>query len=105
MNLNKRLVLESVPCPFYRLEPKSDVHLFLFCSYAKEVWIFARLRLESLCRRSYVEGLCGDDCGWPGGEVERISTMLWEIWRARCQSVFERKGKTTSVIVQEVMLL
>lgn len=103
VNLFRRKCSPNVMCPCCEKEAETLEHLLFFCDWAKRALFCCMLSVrvdcigfssfENWCLKWMVEDNSIDDrC------KSFLATMCWEIWKERCQCVFE-KHSTNPVLV------
>ncbi|XP_039141285.1 uncharacterized protein LOC120278609 [Dioscorea cayenensis subsp. rotundata] len=88
------------PCPLCGLEPETAVHLFWSCPKILLCWhdLFAKINLPSHFIDSLSTGAWLLTISDPWSKA-LIATILWLIWKQRCNLVFRNEPLNTSVIL------
>ncbi|KAM0895415.1 hypothetical protein ACQ4PT_023829 [Festuca glaucescens] len=82
--------------------PESDSHLFFHCSFARTVW-FASLgfRADSFAQTCYPSDIIRQmiSAYHPEASVHQIMSILWNIWKARNDLLFNKKSWSVNKVI------
>ena len=96
-NLRVRRIMTDAVCPFCG-EDETTVHLFFHCTFAQQVWELGPFKTPIAANRiaSFKVGIeitkhlvCLPPCGVGAGPLH--AWIIWAIWLARNQKVFQNK--------------
>lgn len=91
-------------CKFCNERQEALTHLFLYCSYVKQVWMHFNFDMQFIKdgTNNFHDWLsnCFQNANRGGYGIDwqvLCSTIIWHIWKARCDITFKKKRRDSEV--------
>ncbi|XP_019183749.1 PREDICTED: uncharacterized protein LOC109178667 [Ipomoea nil] len=100
--INRRVELVNI-CPACGLEEENVMHILCSCSFATRVWGLSQLLIPSFDGRNFgqwTELLLGTSATYNSEAQGRICGLLYDIWTARNEAVWDGRLPVPFVVVQ-----
>lgn len=79
---------------------ETDTHIFAVCANSSEVWMRLGIPPDTVCTR--IPWMIGASLPLPEDvRLDVILTILWHIWKARNNLIFEKQNSTATIIIQK----
>ncbi|KAL4580730.1 hypothetical protein LXL04_016932 [Taraxacum kok-saghyz] len=106
---NRGIVIPAANCALCGGPEESEVHLFLECTWVKEVWALIETWCElDLSMITNIEQLLGVAHSLLQSSTHKkvihavILSAIWSIWKARNEITFNNKTTSPSVVAEEI---
>ncbi|KAI3421504.1 uncharacterized protein J3R85_012196 [Psidium guajava] len=104
-NLLRRKITGDAICSLCKTQPETSEHIFLLCPWTRNVWEHPKIRIQITdtdCSRmdKWLDELLEKRDTHLG--LEELAVTLWEIWKARNNSVFRHKNPNFETLIEAV---